>query len=105
MEQKIFIDRFTVPANAKQEFFERMKYNRDFIKTMPGFIEDNAYEAVEDNGNLTIVTVAVWENNDAVNKAKEAVQAEYNRTGFNMPEFLKRLNISIERGVYNKIPA
>lgn len=34
--QLVFIDRFVVPNTAKAEFLERMKINRDFIKTLPG---------------------------------------------------------------------
>jgi heme-degrading monooxygenase HmoA len=103
MEQRIFIDRFSVPANASQEFIERMRYNRNFLRKLPGFIEDSAYEATDDNGNLLIVTIAVWESNEAIRMAKEAVQAEYKKIGFNMTEFLQRNNILIERGIYSKM--
>jgi steroid delta-isomerase-like uncharacterized protein len=95
-----FIDKFHVPASAKQEFMERVKINRNFIKNLPGFIEDAAYERTDENGNLVFITIAVWENEDAVNKAKEAVQAEYKKQGFNMPEMLERLNITMDRGMY-----
>ena len=103
MAQRIFIDRFSVPVNARKEFMERMTYNRNFLKKLPGFIEDNAYETTGNEGNLLIVTVAVWESDEAIARAKEAVQAEYKKIGFNMPEFLQRQNISIERGIYNKM--
>jgi heme-degrading monooxygenase HmoA len=95
-----FIDKFLVPAKAKQEFMERVKINRNFIKNLPGFIEDAAYERTDENGNLVFITIAVWENEDAVKKAKEAVQAEYKKQGFNMPEMLERLNITMDRGMY-----
>ncbi len=42
--KQIFIDKFLVPENAKQEFIERMNINRSFIKTLNGFNEDAAYE-------------------------------------------------------------
>jgi predicted ester cyclase/heme-degrading monooxygenase HmoA len=97
-----FIDKFLVPAKAKQEFLERVKINRNFIKNLPGFIEDAAYERTDENGNLVFITIAVWESEDAVKKAKEAVQAEYKKQGFNMPEMLERLNITMDRGVYRE---
>jgi hypothetical protein len=77
-----------------------MKINRDFIKKLPGFIEDAAYTYQDENDNLICVTVARWRNMDFINKAKEAVQAEYRRENFDMPAMLKRLNISIDRGIY-----
>jgi len=100
--EQIFIDRFIVPEKAKQEFTERMNINRSFIKNLPGFIEDTVYERVDEQGNLIVVTVAVWANPEAIKKAKEAVQAEYQKQGFNVQEMLTRLNIIIDRGVYKK---
>jgi heme-degrading monooxygenase HmoA len=98
-----FIDKFFVPAAAKQAFYERMAINRKFIKTLPGFISDAAYERTDDDGNLVCITIAVWANAEALNKAKEAVLAEYKKQGFNPAEMFKQLNIVIDRGVYNEI--
>lgn len=98
-----FIDKFMIPATAKKEFYERMNINRDFIKNLPGFIEDAAYEYTDDQGNLICVTVALWENREALAKAKEAVQAEYKRQGFDAAEMLKRLNITADRGIYTPV--
>jgi predicted ester cyclase len=98
-----FIDKFLVPAAAKQEFYERMRINRDFIKTLAGFVTDAAYERTDDEGNLICITTAVWENADALNKAREAVQAAYKKEGFNPAEMYKRLNITIDRGVYTTL--
>jgi heme-degrading monooxygenase HmoA len=101
--ERVFIDRFVVPQTSKQEFVERMDVNRNFIKNLPGFVEDAAYERLDEQGNLIIVTIATWENEDAIRKAKEAVQAEYKKEGFNMQAMLERLKITMmERGVYTK---
>jgi len=97
------IDKFFIPAAAKTEFYERMRINRNFIKTLPGFLKDEAYEYTDDNGNLVCVTIAHWADKAAVAKAKEAVQAEYKREGFDMPAMLKRLNITIDRAVYTAV--
>lgn len=97
-----FIDRFFVPAKAKQEFMTRVSINRNFIKTLPGFIGDAAYERTDENGDLIFITVAVWENLEAVKKAKEAVQAEYKKEGFDPAAMFERLNITIDRGIYKE---
>jgi predicted ester cyclase len=97
-----FIDKFLVPAPAIKEFKERVKINRDFIKKLPGFIEDAAYEYTDNDGNLILVTVATWQNQEALNKAKEAVQAEYKKTDFDAPAMFKRLNITMDRGIYTQ---
>ena len=101
----IFIDRFTVPANAVNEFLARVKINRDLIKALPGFVRDAAYSYTDNEGKLVFVTVAVWSNKAAFEQAKETVQAAYKKEGFDMPAMLKRLNINIERGIYKEFVA
>lgn len=98
--KQIFIDQFIIPENAKQEFTERMNFNRLFIKNLTGFIEDAAYEREDGNGNIICVTIAIWESEEALSKAKAAVQTEYQRIGFDPQELLTRLNITMDRGVY-----
>jgi len=101
--KQIFIDRFILPQNAKTEFLQRMQYNRTFLRTLPGFISDAAYERTDDQGNLVMVTIAIWESEDAIARAKAAVQAEYKRIGFNMNEMFERLKITMERGTYHEL--
>jgi heme-degrading monooxygenase HmoA len=101
--EQIFIDRFIVPEKSKPEFYERMAINRNLIKTLPGFIEDTVYERIDEQGNLICVTVAVWASEEAIKKAREVVQAEYKKQGFNLPAMLERLNITlVDRGIYTK---
>ncbi len=100
--QVIFIDRFVVPAAARAEFLERAKMNRNFIKDLPGFIEDTAYEEAGD-GESHFVTVAVWQDAESIQNAKKAVTEEYQKEGFNPPEFMKKLNIKLERGLYKRL--
>lgn len=101
--EKVFIDKFIVPEKAEQEFKERLNINRNFIKKLPGFIEDAAYKRTHEDKGLVYMTVAIWENDDALDKAKAAVHDEYKRTGFNMAEMFARLNITMERDVYQPI--
>lgn len=102
-DRVIFIDKFLVPTNVKEEFIARMNHNRDYIKGLPGFVHDNAYEQAAADETLVIITVAVWEDEEALNQAKEAVQSEYKRTGFNPAEFMERLKVKMERGTYRKL--
>ncbi len=101
--KQIFIDKFVIPQNGKQEFTERMNFNRDFIKNLPGFLGDAAYERTDENGDMIFITVANWESEEALNQAKLKVQAEYQRIGFNPAELLSRLNITMERAVFQPV--
>ncbi|WP_158617947.1 ester cyclase [Chitinophaga lutea] len=100
--QVSFIDKFLVPPAAIQEFRERTRINRAFIKTLPGFIDDAAYEYNDEKGNLVCVTVAQWESREALAKAKAAVQVLYQQQGFDPAAMFKRLNIMADRGVYTE---
>jgi len=103
MTQQTLIDRFIVPQPAIDTFMQRVNYNRNFIKKLPGFIHDAAYQRRDEKGNLIFVTVAVWENETVISNAKAAVQAEYRKIGFNMPQFLEQAGIIIERGIYEEV--
>jgi len=98
-----FIDKFLVPAHGIAEFKQRTAINRHFIKTLPGFIEDAAYEHTDEKGNLICVTVAKWASKEALANAKETVQALYREQGFNPAEMFSRLGIVADRGVYTSM--
>lgn len=100
--KQIFIDTFIVPEKSKREFLERVRINRNFIKQLNGFIKDEAYERTDENGNLIYMTIAIWENEAVLKKAKETVQAEYKKQGFSMAEMFERLHIVMERNIYKE---
>ncbi|HET9486301.1 MAG TPA: ester cyclase, partial [Chryseosolibacter sp.] len=96
-----FVDKFLVPKNAIEEFTQRMQYNRNLIKSLPGFIKDEAIAYRDTSGDLNLMTIAVWQNQEFLEKAKMFVQADYEKIHFNPGEFTRRLNIKMERQLYN----
>ena len=98
----VLIDRFVVPAAAKSEFLERANINRNFIKSLPGFIGDNAYEE-ESKNESRIVTVAVWASEEAFQNARASVNEYYKKQGFDISALIKRLHIQMERGIYKRM--
>jgi hypothetical protein len=103
--KQIFIDKFIIPANAGTEFTDRMNYNRNFIKKLEGFIGDSIYQRTDETGNTVLLTIAIWQNAEVLARAKAAVQAEYQRIGFNPTELLTKLNITMERYIYEDLAA
>lgn len=97
-----FIDKFFVPVIAIQSFQERMKINREFIKTLPGFMGDEVYKRFDENGNLTCLTIAKWAGEEALRKGKEAVQEEYKKQNFIPQKMFEELDITLERSNYKK---
>lgn len=101
--QQVLIDKITVPANAQKPFMERMNVNRNIIRQQPGFAGDEIFEQQDDSGNLVVITIARWQNAELLQKARHMVQAEYTKAGFNLAEFCEKLNIKIERGIYQPV--
>lgn len=99
-EPVYFIDKFSVPRQSKPEFYERMTHSRNVIRQLPGFIEDSVYEYLDSNGTLVCITIAQWASRDDLAKAKELVQAEYKKEGFDPAEMMTRLGIKADRGIY-----
>jgi hypothetical protein len=99
----IFIDSFIVPEKARQPFLERVAINRSLLKTLPGFIEDHAYEKTTGESRFNYITVATWQNQEAIDNAKKEIISLYAKQNFNMPEFLKNTGITLERAIYREM--
>jgi heme-degrading monooxygenase HmoA len=102
--QKVLIDAFVVPDESKSEFLDRSRQVQAFLRMLPGFVEGYLHEKVEGNGRFNIVTTAVWESDSAYENAKKTTAEEFQRSGFNPQEIMKRLNIVVERAVFNRSP-
>jgi heme-degrading monooxygenase HmoA len=100
--KQVLFDKFLIPKNSIEEFTQKMNYNRNFIKKLPGFVADEEYEQKDDEGNLSIITITQWINEISLNNAKNEVLSDYKKTGFNPSEFFQRLNVKAERGIYTK---
>lgn len=99
--QKVFIDKFVIPPSGKNEFLDRMTINRNFIRNLDGFIRDDVYERTDDSGNIIVMTIAIWENEEVLDQAKKRVQKKYQEEKFDMKEMFDRLNITMERNTYH----
>lgn len=100
--QIAFISKYLIPADSKDTFLERQRSARTFIRSLPGFLHDHAYERMTDNGDTEYITIATWTDEEAVGNARELVQAENVRTGFNRAEMLRRLNIKMEPALFRE---
>lgn len=101
--KQIQINKFIVPLNVREEFLKGLRMPRNLIKNLPGFIEDTVYEETAAEGDISYITVAVWENAEALDNAKKAASAEFQKQGFNPIESYKRLNIKIDAAVYKEL--
>lgn len=97
-----FIGKYLIPAASKETFLERQNIARAFIHTLAGFVRDHAYERITEDGDTEYITIATWVNDEALNNARDLVQAENMRTGFDRAEMLRRLNIQMQPGIFRE---
>lgn len=103
-QQCFRIDSFVVPDEAREEFEARMRENMNFIRTLPGFRGHVAFEKRQGPSSFNVVTIAAWENAEALERAGEQVRAYYRRIGFDMPSALERWGVTMVRADYEAPP-
>jgi len=97
------LDKFKVPAAAREEFLARVRTSNEILRAIPGFVEDCLLEQLGASGESKIVTIAVWENEQAFSSAKLIVEEHYKKIGFNPVEIIKRLGIEADMDAYTKL--
>jgi heme-degrading monooxygenase HmoA len=95
------IDSFFVPDAARAEFEAQMRQNLAFIETLAGFRGHVVFEKTSGPGAFNLVTLAVWDSSDAIEKAGLAVRAHYQKVGFDMPALLARWGAKAELGNFH----
>lgn len=101
-EEVALIDKFTMPSSSRAAFIERMNYNENMIRRLPGFVSADAFETQQENV-LTVTTVAIWKNMQHLDNARESVKAHYQQLGFNLGSFLETLNAKMERSILQRM--
>ena len=102
--QKVLIDLFVVPEESKAKFLDRSREVQAFLRSLPGFVEGFLHEKIDGKGRFNVVTTAVWESDAAYEDAKKATAEQFQKTGFNPQEMMKRLKIEVDRAVYSRTP-
>ncbi|UYQ94327.1 hypothetical protein MKQ68_04380 [Chitinophaga horti] len=95
-----FIDKFIVPKASVTAFIKQVEINRRFIAQLPGYIRGEAFESSDSESNVTIITIAVWQNQQLLDDAKLSVQQEFKRLGFDPVPFYQRLQVQVERKIF-----
>ncbi len=99
------IDCFSVPREARQEFDAAMRRNLDFIRTLPGFREHLVFEKAGGPTTFDVVTIAIWDSQEAIDGAGQRVREHYRTIGFDLPAALARWKARAEVGVFRTVYA
>ena len=102
--QVVLIDTFVVPEASRLALVEKAKESAAYLRTLPGFVEGYIYEKTSGESSHSIVTTAVWQDQAAFENAKKSAAAEFQRKGFNPQEIMSKLNVTVQRAVYQRSP-
>ncbi len=94
------VDKFVVPAAAREEFMARVAMIKGMLETMPGCRQNLVLEQVSGPGAFNVVTIVEWQDAQAMEKAKAAVAARYKDIDFNPQETMARLGIAADMANY-----
>jgi len=104
--QRVYrVDKFIVPTHARDEFLKNVLHTHEFLRTLPGFLQDFLLEQSSGPGQFNFVTIVEWDSMESVEKAKPAVMAMHKEINFNSQELFARLEIEADLGYYNLIDA
>jgi heme-degrading monooxygenase HmoA len=94
------IDTFSLPEAARPEFKSRSRETIALLRKQPGFIRDDWFEKVVDDGSFNVVTMVEWRDEASIRSAGEAVRAMHAANGFDAADFFRRNGIVASRAVY-----
>lgn len=97
------VDKFAVPTAALAEFLAATKAVHETLRRQPGFRYDLVLQQQDGPGTFNVVTVAAWENADAVTRARAVVAKEYESRGFDPAELIARLGVTADFGTYTDV--
>jgi heme-degrading monooxygenase HmoA len=97
------IDQFRMPATSRDEFLATVDRIKDFLQQQEGFLEGAVYQNQSPENGHEYVTVVIWENRVAFDKARAAAAGELPRLGID-PGILERLHVEARRAVYDRYP-
>jgi heme-degrading monooxygenase HmoA len=97
------VDIFNVPEQARRRFLDRVEETHRVLRTIPGFIEDHILERPGGPGAYTIVTIAMWKDEDTVLRAKNAMGAWHSKTGFKPQDLMRELGVEAAIGEFRPV--
>jgi heme-degrading monooxygenase HmoA len=102
--ETILIDQFVVPQAAVREFLEHVHFSARIVKTRPGFVEGYVYQRAAEDGQVNIITTAVWASESAMQEARKSIAAEFASIGFDPAGIMQRLGVQMQRASYERSP-
>lgn len=97
------VDKFVVPANARDEILAKVKMTHELLRLQQGFVQDFLLEQLSGPGEFNLVTIVEWESQAAVDNVVPIVRAAHERMAFNPQETIARLGVRADIANYQRV--
>lgn len=94
------IDKFVVPASARDEFWANVRRTHAVLRDQPGFLEDTLLEQHSGPGRFNVVTIVKWSSEGDLATARSAIERSHHAVNFQPAEFFERVGIEADLGNY-----
>lgn len=99
------IDKFVVPASARDEFLMNMVCTPALLQAQEGFIGHSVLEQVAGPGEFNFVTIAEWENAEIFERMRVTVAAAQATANIDPQDMFERLGIRADIAGYKPVAA
>src|SRR6266849_2215717 len=104
MSEEIFrVDKFVVPAHAREEFLTTSHAIHEVLRTQAVFVREAILEQTSAPGEFNFVTIVEWENSDDIAGARRDVAALHQKMNFDAQAMINRLEIRADMANYKRV--
>jgi heme-degrading monooxygenase HmoA len=96
------IDKFVVPDRPRAEFLAKVRETQQILREIPGCVDEAVYEQTDGPGRFNVITMVTWQSAQAMESAKKVMAERQARDGFRPNEFLEKLGVSGDIGIYRR---
>lgn len=100
----VVIDSLVVPEESMQTFLQRVRQSAEILKSLSGFVEGYVYTKQSGEGDVNIITTAVWRDEEALENAKKVIVTEFGKQGTTPAEVIGSLRVHASRSIYTRSP-
>ncbi|MET3177292.1 UNVERIFIED_ORG: quinol monooxygenase YgiN [Variovorax guangxiensis] len=94
------VDKFAVPAEARQAFIAQMQRIQQTLRNLPGCLRAHVLDQTGGGSEFNVLTLVEWTSEQAVASATELVKKKFAEEGFDPVEFTKKAGVRSDQGFY-----
>ncbi|MEO7496136.1 MAG: antibiotic biosynthesis monooxygenase [Massilia sp.] len=95
------VDKFLVPPESLDAFVGQMRHVHTLLDDLPGCRQRRVLTQTAGAGKFNVVTMIEWASAADLARALSVMPARFAKEGFDPKDFVKRLGITADLGIYH----